>query len=231
METNLIFFKLCDSNRFKLRSNILYPFIFMLIQGWAGRRQLSEQRCQDFLIHTQLQLFLEDPEVFPALGHTLSACPYPEPNPSGMSMEYLPRETPGGIRNRCSLLSKWGSSSSTLSSFWVTDPHPIPTTHGREVIWTSYVHDLVLSVMTQTSWPGVTIPSFLISKSDRGIEEILKVFLPSPNNVLSPHQIPILTVNKVSTKNFKRQWSWNACMVDLRVAAWKVLKSMRYLLT
>ncbi len=83
--------------------------------------------------------------------------------PVGRARNTFPGRRPGGIWNRCPShlswpLSMWRSSGSTLSSSRVTELLTLslrerPATLRKKLISAACIRDLVLSVMTQSSWP------------------------------------------------------------------------------
>lgn len=124
--------------------------------------QLSQKRCPDFpgLCHL-LQLILQDSKALPRQPRDilLPACPESSlgPPPGGI----WPRQS--AIGNTFPSYISWlfsvrRSSSSTPGSFWVTELLILsltvsPATQRRKLISAAYIHNLVLSVVTQSSQP------------------------------------------------------------------------------
>ncbi|MED6241711.1 hypothetical protein ATANTOWER_024873 [Ataeniobius toweri] len=140
------------------------------LSGTGSRGQQTQERHPDVpLPRHLLQLLREEPKAFPGQPRDIvpPACPGPSPRmsllPVGRAWNTSRGRHPGGIRYRCPshlnwLLSMWRSNGSTPSPSWMAELLTLslkecPATLQRKLISAACIRDLVLSVMTQSSWP------------------------------------------------------------------------------
>ncbi len=123
-----------------------------------GRRgsSLSRDGQTSFSLDTSSYSSGRNTEAFPGQSGDIIL-------PVGRAQNTSPGRRPGGIQNRCPshlswLLSMSRSSGSTLSSSRVNELLTLslrerPATLRRKLISAACIRDLVLSVMTHSSWP------------------------------------------------------------------------------
>ncbi|MED6273802.1 hypothetical protein CHARACLAT_010143 [Characodon lateralis] len=127
------------------------------------RWQQTQQRHPDVpLPRHLLQLLRVEPKAFPGQPRDTvpPACPgsSPGPPPGGTCLGTPPRKASRRHRHLNWLLLMWRSSGSTPSSSRMVELLTLslrecPATLRRKLISAACILDLVLSVMTQSSWP------------------------------------------------------------------------------
>ena len=146
----------------------IHPSIFFCLSGAGLPGQLSEQGHPHLPLPGHfLHLFQEVPKAFPGQPSDIvaPACPGSSSGstPAGHARHTSRGRRPEGNQYRCPshlswLLSMWRSSDSTPSSSRVTELLTLslrerPATLRRKLISAAGFRDLILSVMTQSSWP------------------------------------------------------------------------------
>ena len=145
----------------------IHPSIFFRLSRAGSRGQLPEPGHPDFPLPRHfIQLFWEYPKAFAGqLSNTVTpVCPGSSSGspPGGTCQEHLPREASRGHLKQMpeppQLAPRDVEEQRLYSKLLPGDraPHPIskgaPTTLRRNLISATCIRDLILSVMTQSSW-------------------------------------------------------------------------------